>query len=164
DSAAAELRAARKDAASGEVRQALQRQLDRVEAGTPEALWAQRAIEALESFATPAAKDHLKALAGGPARATLTDAATAARRRLDGPRRGRADHLKAEDAFPATFLAPARQPGRRVRQAPRTDWLYTVAYRLARKARARAVRRRWEPLAARDLPAPAAEPPDALGG
>jgi hypothetical protein len=84
DAAAAQLRAALKDAASPEVRQALQGLLDKVEAGTPESLRAIRAIEVLEYIATSAAREHLKALAGGTAGATLTQAATAALKRLEG--------------------------------------------------------------------------------
>jgi hypothetical protein len=82
DQAAAELRAALPGAASAEVRQGLQRLLDRIEAGSPEALRAQRAVEALEYIATPAAWAHLKALAGGAPGAALTDAAAAALKRL----------------------------------------------------------------------------------
>src|SRR5439155_8341264 len=48
DLAAAELRAALPGAVSAEVRQALQRLLDKVEAGAPEALRAQRAVQAPE--------------------------------------------------------------------------------------------------------------------
>jgi hypothetical protein len=82
DRAAAELRAALKDPGSLEVRQRLERLLDRVEAGTPESLRAARAVEALEHIATPAARAHLTALAGGPPGAALTDAAAVALKRL----------------------------------------------------------------------------------
>ena len=82
DRAAAELRAALKDAGSLELRQRLERLLDRIETGTSEMLRALRAVEALESIATPAARAHLTALAGGAAGAALTDAAAAALKRL----------------------------------------------------------------------------------
>jgi RNA polymerase sigma factor (sigma-70 family) len=77
------LRTALKDAASAEVRQALHRLLDHVEAGTPETLRALRAVEALEHTASPAARQHLRALAGGAPGARLTDEAAAALRRLE---------------------------------------------------------------------------------
>ena len=85
DRAAAELRAALKDATTAETRQALQRLLDRIEAGTPETLRAIRAVEVLEHIATPAAREHLKTLAGGQAGAEPTVAATAAIKRLEKP-------------------------------------------------------------------------------
>src|SRR5439155_24321273 len=78
DSAAGQLRTALTDAPPLEVRQTLQRILDRLEAGTPESLRAIRAVEVLEYIATPAAREHLKALAGGAPAAALTDAAAAA--------------------------------------------------------------------------------------
>jgi WD40 repeat protein len=78
------IRAAAKDTASAEVRQTLQRILDRLDAGTPETLRAARAVEALEHAGTPAALAHLKALAGGAADAVLTREAAAALKRL-GP-------------------------------------------------------------------------------
>jgi WD40 repeat protein len=81
--AAAELRAALKDAPSAEVRAAVQRLLDRIEAGTPAALRAIRAVEVLEYIATPAAREHLRVLAGGQPGAELTTAAAEALRRLE---------------------------------------------------------------------------------
>jgi WD40 repeat protein len=83
DLALAEMRAAIKDAPPLEVRLRLERLLDRVEAGTSEMLRAIRAVEAIEHIATPAARAHLTALAGGAPGATLTDAATAALKRLE---------------------------------------------------------------------------------
>jgi RNA polymerase sigma factor (sigma-70 family) len=77
------LRAALKDAASAEVRQTLQRLLDKLAAGTPEALRAIRAAEVLEHVGTQAARQHLRALAGGAPGATLTTAAAAALQRLE---------------------------------------------------------------------------------
>src|SRR5262245_33828792 len=56
-------------------------------------------------------------------------------------RRQLADRHAAEDVFQATFLALARQAARLRPGLPLEDWLYTVAYRLARKERARAARR-----------------------
>jgi dipeptidyl aminopeptidase/acylaminoacyl peptidase len=83
DPAAAEMRAALGASASAEVRQRLQRLLDRIDAGTPESVRAQRAVEALEYIATAAARTHLKGLAGGAAGHALTDAAAAALKRLE---------------------------------------------------------------------------------
>jgi RNA polymerase sigma factor (sigma-70 family) len=63
----------------------------------------------------------------------------------------------AEDAFQATFLALARSAGAISRRESVGGWLYRVAGRVARRARARTVRH-----AARDLPdevaAPASDP------
>jgi hypothetical protein len=84
DRAADLLRAAAKDAASAEVRQTLQRILDRLDAGTPETLRAARVVEALEHIGTPAAREHLQVLAGGVAGAVLTREAADALKRL-GP-------------------------------------------------------------------------------
>src|SRR5438094_9026123 len=56
-------------------------------------------------------------------------------------RRRLSDAHAAEDIFQSTFLALARQArGLRARE-PLEGWLYTVAYRLARKEQARAARR-----------------------
>lgn len=82
DRAAAELRTAIKKPLTAEVRQALQRLLDLIDAGTPETLRAIRAVEVLEHIATPAAREHLKALAAGQPGAEPTVAATAALKRL----------------------------------------------------------------------------------
>jgi RNA polymerase sigma factor (sigma-70 family) len=70
-----------------------------------------------------------------------------------------ADRQLAEDVFQATFLALARSASRLGRPASLVNWLYTVALRLARKARLRAARRaaRERTLAARSSP-----PPDPL--
>lgn len=56
-------------------------------------------------------------------------------------RRQLADPQQADDVFQATFLALARSAGRLHRQTPLANWLYTVALRQARKARARSARR-----------------------
>ena len=79
-------------------------------------------------------------------------------------RRQLADPGRAEDVFQATFLALARAAGRLRRQTPLANWLYTVALRQARKARARDARRNS---AERALPAPspaADDPLDAISG
>src|SRR5690349_14674536 len=55
-------------------------------------------------------------------------------------RRQLADRHRAEDVFQATFLALARSAARLGRREPLANWLYTVALRQARKARARAAR------------------------
>src|SRR5437763_15485059 len=57
-----------------------------------------------------------------------------ARRQLAGPQR-------ADDVFQATFLALARAAGRLRGNTPPANWLYTVALRQARQARARDRRR-----------------------
>src|SRR5437016_1205217 len=57
-------------------------------------------------------------------------------------RRQLADRDRADDVFQATFLALARAADRLGRHAPLANWLYTVALRQSRKARARAARRR----------------------
>jgi WD40 repeat protein len=80
DRAQAALRAILSATPSPEVRQAVQGLLDRIEAGAPEV---PRAVEALEYIGTPAARRHLRALAGGAAGVAVTDAAAAALRRLE---------------------------------------------------------------------------------
>jgi RNA polymerase sigma factor (sigma-70 family) len=57
-----------------------------------------------------------------------------------------------EDAFQATFLALARQAAHLDRRAPRSCWLHTTAWRIARKAQVRAQRLGTRPLPA-DYPA-----------
>src|SRR5262245_35539587 len=52
------------------------------------------------------------------------------------------DHDAADDAFQATFLILARKAGTLCWQDSIANWLYEVAYRTARKARADACRRR----------------------
>jgi hypothetical protein len=68
---------------SAEMRQALQAILDRLDAVTPETLRAFRAVEVLEQIGSPAARELLKALAGGAPGATLTRAAAEALKRID---------------------------------------------------------------------------------
>src|SRR5262249_5773382 len=73
------------------------------------------------------------------------------------------DHT-AEDAFQATFLVLTRKAPSLDRRNPLGNWLYTVAYRLALRARANECRRRQcEEHAARNRPpaeGPAASPSD----
>src|SRR5215472_4149253 len=67
------------------------------------------------------------------------------------------DSHEAEDAFQATFLVFARKAGSIRSTGALGSWLYKVAYRVALRARARALRRKpWEQ-ATEDLPARAAE-------
>jgi DNA-directed RNA polymerase specialized sigma24 family protein len=56
-------------------------------------------------------------------------------------RRQLADQHRAEDVFQATFLALARSAAKLDGRPALTNWLYTVALRQARKARAGAARR-----------------------
>jgi RNA polymerase sigma factor (sigma-70 family) len=74
-------------------------------------------------------------------------------------RRQLADPGRAEDVFQATFLALARAAGRLRRQTPLANWLYTVALRQAKKARAGAARR---DAAERSVPAAVAASADPL--
>jgi RNA polymerase sigma factor (sigma-70 family) len=74
-------------------------------------------------------------------------------------RRVLADPHAAEDAFQATFLVLVHKARSLDRRRPVADWLYTVASRLARRARANAARRREREVdAARHHP-DAADPP-----
>ncbi len=76
-------------------------------------------------------------------------------------RRQAADRHRAEDVFQATFLALARSAATLGGRPALANWLYTVALRQARKARARAARRAALELAAparpHDAPDPLAE-------
>jgi RNA polymerase sigma factor (sigma-70 family) len=83
DQAVTALHAALQGETAAEVRQTLQRLLDRIEAGTPETLRAIRTVEVLEHIATPVAREHLKTLAGGQPGAEPTVAAAAALKRLE---------------------------------------------------------------------------------
>ena len=68
------------------------------------------------------------------------------------------DRHEAEDVFQATFLALARSASRLGRQGSLANWLYTVALRLARKARLRAARRAAREQGAASRPAPSPDP------
>jgi RNA polymerase sigma factor (sigma-70 family) len=68
------------------------------------------------------------------------------------------DRHEAEDVFQATFLALARSASRLGRRASLANWLYTVALRLARKARLRATRRAAREQTAPRQPAPSPDP------
>jgi RNA polymerase sigma factor (sigma-70 family) len=76
------LQAALAQSKSAEVRQAVQRLLDRLDEPTPEVLRTIRAVEVLEHFATPAARDLLAELAKGAPGARLTVEAKASLERL----------------------------------------------------------------------------------
>jgi RNA polymerase sigma factor (sigma-70 family) len=115
---------------------------------------------------------HVRHLIGGAAAAALTDgqllerfldardeAAVEALVRRHGPlvfgacRRVLRDGHAAEDAFQATFLVLVRKAPALDRGKPLGAWLYTVAYRLALRARANELRRRrYEDHAARARP------------
>jgi RNA polymerase sigma factor (sigma-70 family) len=66
----------------------------------------------------------------------------------------------ADDAFQATFLVLARKAASVGRREQLGNWLYGVAYRTARKARAAAVRRRGREKQVTDMPQPAVEAED----
>jgi RNA polymerase sigma factor (sigma-70 family) len=61
----------------------------------------------------------------------------------------------ADDAFQATFLVLIRRAAALDRRAPLGNWLYTVAYHIALKARVLAARRRARERQAVDIPGPA---------
>ncbi len=101
---------------------------------------------------------YVRALAGAPERLTdgqllgrflhdRDEAAFAELLRRHGPlvlgvaRRRLADRHAAEDVAQAAFLALARQAARLRGQASVAGWLFTVAFRLARKEQARTARR-----------------------
>ena len=71
-------------AKSAEMRQAVQRLLDRLDEPTSEVLRTIRALEVLEHIATPAARELLAELAKGAPGARLTDEAKASLARLKG--------------------------------------------------------------------------------
>jgi RNA polymerase sigma factor (sigma-70 family) len=60
----------------------------------------------------------------------------------------------AEDAFQATFLVLARKADSLDRRGPLGNWLYTVAFRTAIKARAAIARRRLQETHALEMPMP----------
>jgi RNA polymerase sigma factor (sigma-70 family) len=64
----------------------------------------------------------------------------------------------AEDAFQATFLVLARKAGSIRKGESVASWLYGVALRVARKARAAAIRRQAREAQLRDVPAAEAAP------
>jgi RNA polymerase sigma factor (sigma-70 family) len=82
-SAAIQLRAELAAAKSAEVRQSIQRLLDRLNEPTPELLRTVRSIEVLEHIATPAARELLADLAKGAPGARLTEEAKASLSRLN---------------------------------------------------------------------------------
>jgi RNA polymerase sigma factor (sigma-70 family) len=63
------------------------------------------------------------------------------------------DSHAAEDAFQATFLVLVRKASTLDRRGPIGNWIYTVAYRTAVKARANAARRRIRETRALPMPA-----------
>src|SRR5437868_7902976 len=76
-------------------------------------------------------------------------------------RRVLGDHHQAEDAFQATFLVLVRKAPSLDRRRPLGNWLYTIAYHAALKARAAGARRvQRETQVARPE---SAEPPDEVG-
>jgi RNA polymerase sigma factor (sigma-70 family) len=122
---------------------------------------------------------HLRGTAFPPDGAGLTDgqlleryvrgreaAALAALVRRHGPmvwgvcRRVLANYHDAEDAFQATFLVLARKAAAIAARELLANWLYGVAYQTARKARATAAKRRARERQVREMPEPAAAPPD----
>lgn len=79
-------------------------------------------------------------------------------------RRQLADRHQAEDVFQATFLALARSATRLERRPMLANWLYTVALRQARKARARDARRGARERGAPLRPSAGGDPLDAITG
>jgi RNA polymerase sigma factor (sigma-70 family) len=79
-------------------------------------------------------------------------------------RRVLGDAHDAEDAFQATFLTLARKGGSIGKRASVSGWLYTVAHRIALRAKARAARRsrRERPLGDLAVPEAGCEPADLL--
>jgi RNA polymerase sigma factor (sigma-70 family) len=73
-------------------------------------------------------------------------------------RRQVADRHRAEDVFQATFLALARSAARLGGRPVLANWLYTVALRQARKARAQVARREAAELAASPRPSCGGDP------
>jgi RNA polymerase sigma factor (sigma-70 family) len=68
----------------------------------------------------------------------------------------------AEDAFQATFLVLARKAASVSPREAVGNWLYGVAYRTARRARAVSARRRAREKQVKDMPHPSTEPADPL--
>ena len=73
-------------------------------------------------------------------------------------RRVTAHRQDAEDAFQATFLVLAQKAASLQNAALLGNWLYGVAYRVARRARRAAARRRAREIAVAELPEPLALP------
>jgi len=69
------------------------------------------------------------------------------------------DHHDAEDAFQATFLVLARRAASISRRELVANWLYAVANRTARKARAMGFKRRAREQQVAELPEPVPRPP-----
>src|SRR5215831_11393851 len=94
------------------------------------------------------------------------DAAFAELVRRHGPlvyavcRRVLADRPEADDAFQASFLVLARKAGAVRRPEALSNWLYGVALRCARRAKAAAAARRAKEQPMTDLPAPPGPDPD----
>jgi RNA polymerase sigma factor (sigma-70 family) len=114
---------------------------------------------------------HIRKLVGAPAEgeptdgqllerfaATKEEAAFAALVRRHGPmvlgvcRRVLRNPDDAEDAFQATFLVLVRRAAFLDRRRPLSNWLYTVAYHTALRAKSTAARRRAEERQALDMP------------
>jgi RNA polymerase sigma-70 factor (ECF subfamily) len=70
------------------------------------------------------------------------------------------DHHDAEDAFQATFLVLARKAASVMPRGKLGNWLYGVAYRTARKARAMRAKRRVRESQVSDMPETMAAPDD----
>src|SRR5205814_3226612 len=124
--------------------------------GVPTARQGPRLIDAPAVAADPTpGRDLLRAVAAGRG-----DAAFAELVRRHGPlvyavcRRVLADRPEADDAFQAAFLVLARKAGSLRRPEAVANWLYGVALRCARRAKAAAAARRAKEQPMPDVPAP----------